>query len=203
MTLCVVLQKPEVHPRASIIYHVCGWIVPLIFPIILAAADKLGYDNSPWCQPTSDDPNDPEATLYWSFFLFFLPITLMAFATIVCNFVVIFWVWKWSKWEGLRAQWRMIMMGIGLCITYTFSLSFFYHRWNETEALGDAALDYLTCVLSRDGAPDTLCEMQNPFNFGVVVLTMISASSAGTIFVLNLFFILLSCFSFLSFRTAT
>ncbi|KAL6073074.1 hypothetical protein QOT17_005046 [Balamuthia mandrillaris] len=181
MMLCIILQKAEMDRRVTIIYHVCGWLLPLLSPIILISVDKLGYDGLPWCVPTSDDVSDPETTLYWAWTLFYLPITLIAVLVVSFIFVVVFWIWKWTKFEGLRRQWRTVAMGVGLTVVFTFCVGFFYHRWYESDAVADATYDFYGCILSRAPDDDTPCEIENPLSFGMLLMVLWAAASGGAI----------------------
>ncbi|KAL6052528.1 hypothetical protein QOT17_018515 [Balamuthia mandrillaris] len=185
MLITVSLQRPVLPTQVTVFYHICGWILPLISPSILSGLGLIGYDGGPWCQPTPDDPDDLSSSYWWTFSLFYLPVTIIVTVGLCCNFMVVIFIWKWGRLEGLKAQWRTVALVFGMFCAYSFVLVIFYQRMSYRDQVEDAALEYVKCVLTTT-APEERenCEGDSPYNYPFICLTLISVASYGAIAVL-------------------
>ncbi|KAL6052507.1 hypothetical protein QOT17_018551 [Balamuthia mandrillaris] len=180
MLLCVVLQRPTMARWVRILYHVCGWFLPVIPITVLAAADKIGYDGSPWCQPRTDDADDLSSPYWWTFSLFYLPIIIMVVIGLTANIAVVALVWKWGRMEGLKAQWRTVVLVFGMSLTFVFILGLFFQRVGLRDEAKDEIVEYVKCLLARGGAAeDEECEATSPYNYPFSILALISTAGYG------------------------
>ncbi|KAL6042782.1 Frizzled/Smoothened membrane region [Balamuthia mandrillaris] len=120
MAITLIFKKTTDKYRFKIM-HIFTWIFPIIIAIISLAVEKVGcVFGLAICLYQADerDAGFQAPTLWYSFGLFWFPITLFFFAGVVLLIFVIIWIMRTSGWSGLVNQWRLLAFIIAIFLTF-------------------------------------------------------------------------------------